>query len=161
MGVGMENGVITTPFIDYEKLNNFGGVALSKTEDGEKVPLIKLDDFLDVPSLRLIKIDVEGMERDVIIGAAQLISKYKPAIYLENDRKAKSKELIELLWSLGYTLYWHLPRLFSENNFYGVAENNIGSFVSVNMMCIHESSNQHIQGFEKVVESSYHPFAVK
>ena len=33
-----------------------------------KVPVIRLDDFLYLSSIKLIKIDVEGMEFDVILG---------------------------------------------------------------------------------------------
>ncbi len=57
------------------------------------------------------------MEIGVIRGAKELIKKFKPIIYVENDRQQHSKNLIELLWSLDYKMYWHLPRLYNENNY--------------------------------------------
>jgi hypothetical protein len=87
--------------------------------------------------------------------------KHKPIIYIENDRIEKSKELIEYLWSLGYELYWHLPRLFNPNNFFNNKENKIGNFVSVNMLCIEKTTQTTVNNFVKITDSSYHPMAKK
>ena len=49
----------------------------------------------------LIKIDVEGMEGRVIDGALKTISRFKPLLYVENDRADKSVALIEQIMGLG------------------------------------------------------------
>ena len=53
------------------------------------------------PRLDLIKIDVEGMEADVLRGAGGLIRRHKPVIYAENDKPEKSPELVRLIRSHG------------------------------------------------------------
>lgn len=83
-----------------------------------------------------IKIDVEGMEGDVLAGAVETINRFRPALYVENDRKEKSTELIERLLGLDYRLYWHLPPLFNRKNFAGHEEDVFGQIVSVNMLCL-------------------------
>ena len=117
--------------------------------------------MIKLEHLELLKIDVEGMEASVIKGASVLIDTHKPIIYCENDRQNKSKELIELLWSLDYKCYWHLPNLFNKDNFNGVKENIFNNLVSVNMLCIHNNAKVKVDGFKEVLESSFHPMEWK
>ena len=107
--------------------------------------------------LKLLKIDVEGMEILVIKGAKELIDKFRPIIYIENDRQEHSKELIELLWSLDYKMYWHLPKLYNKSNFFCQEENIFGNIVSVNMFCIHKDLDIKVIDMVEVLDSSFHP----
>lgn len=97
------------------------------------------------------------MEISVIKGASELIKKFRPIIYVENDRQEHSKELIELLWSLNYKMYWHLPRLYNKNNFFNEEENIFGNIVSVNMLCLHKDSLVEIVEMDEITDSKYHP----
>lgn len=81
------------------------------------VQVLPLDSLFSDAPVQFIKIDVEGAEADVIRGAQQIIAKNSPILYVENDRVAKSQELLELLFSLDYKCYWHLARFYSEDNF--------------------------------------------
>ena len=99
LGVGAENGTLQLPDIDYSRKHNSGGVSLeafahpaSDPHPKYRVTVVRLDDFYDQPRLDFIKIDVEGMEVDVLRGAAALIRRHKPVIYAENDRPEKSPE---------------------------------------------------------------------
>jgi FkbM family methyltransferase len=57
--------------------------AVSFKEDAcGSVPLVPLDALVDVP-VDLIKIDVEGMEMATLAGAAGLIAKHRPALFIE------------------------------------------------------------------------------
>ena len=68
---------------DHLKLHNFNvNVAKMKFEK-IKIKQKKLDFFKLKPTL--IKIDVEGYENKVLLGAMKTIKKYKPAIYVENN----------------------------------------------------------------------------
>jgi FkbM family methyltransferase len=164
-GVGDENTTAKIEAIDYSEIGNFGGVSLKKessqNKEMESIQVVRLDDFLHPNSIRLLKIDVEGMEINVLRGASNLIKKHKPIIYIENDRLEKSKELIEYLWSLDYELYWHLPHLFNPNNFFAKKENLLGNFVSVNMLCIEKTAKTKVEKFVKVEDSSFHPMNKK
>lgn len=158
MAASSEEGFITIPDLDFSKSNNFGGVSLTNIKRGTTVQKIKLDSFLNsINRLKLLKIDVEGMESDVISGSTQLINKFKPIIYIENDRVENSEKLIDLIKSLDYKLYWHLPKLFNEDNFYKDKENIFNNIVSVNMLCVPKDSNIKIEKMQEIVDSKFHP----
>ncbi len=157
-GASSENGHVLIPDLPADAPENFGGIAIDKFDEGHKVPLVKLDDFLTLNRLKLLKIDVEGMESQAIMGASNLINTFKPAIYIENDRRENSKELIELIWSLDYDAYWHLPSLYNPNNFADVKEDLFPGIISVNMLCFHKNSGVELQNFHKVSDSNEHPF---
>ena len=156
--VSNENGTILIPECDFTKTNNFGGINIENTKRGTLVHKQKLDNFINkINSLKFLKIDVEGMEIGVINGAIELIKKFKPIIYVENDRVEYSKNLIELLWSLDYKLYWHLPKLYNENNYFKDKENIFPNLVSVNMFCVHKDTNVEVSDKLEILDSIFHP----
>jgi FkbM family methyltransferase len=147
--VGREAGTLTVPTGDYEAALNFGGVALSKGGPGETVPVMTLDS-LSLPSVRLLKIDVEGMEGEVLSGARGLIAQHRPILYVENDRRERSAELIGLIDALGYDAWWHLPRLYNPKNFNNQSENVFGGIISINLLCTPKEAGLSIVDFRKV-----------
>ena len=156
--VGEENGSLYIPFLDYNKTNNYGGISLDSVKKGIKVKKEKLDNYLTmINKLKFIKIDVEGMEIDVLKGAKDIISKFKPIMYIENDRIEKSSELIELLFSYGYKLYWHLPKLYNDNNFAYNKEDIFNNLISVNMLCIHKTNKTNVELMVEITDSNIHP----
>jgi FkbM family methyltransferase len=139
--IGHASGRIWFPRTDYDALGNFGGIALSRnqTADSTAVEMVSLDERCgDVPCA-LLKIDVEGMEEDVIRGATKLIHKNQPIIYAENDRVEKSKSLISTLRALGYRLWWHIPPLYNPTNFFNNKENIFDNLASYNMVCARQA----------------------
>ncbi|MBT6118582.1 MAG: FkbM family methyltransferase [Rhodospirillaceae bacterium] len=136
---GQTGGSARVPRLDYRAENNFGGIPLapanSTDETSEGVPAMRIDD-VQVPRCDLIKIDVEGMEQEVVAGAERIIRKYRPMLYVENDRRDRAEALVGALRSLDYRLFWHLPRLYNPENFFGEGENVFGRIVSVNMLCV-------------------------
>lgn len=155
--LGEQEKILYIPNINYEKHMNFGGFNIDQFKEGEPVKQIKLDNFVtELKNLKLIKIDVEGMECGVIKGSKEVIEKFKPILYVENDRRENSKDLIELIQSLDYRLYWHLPKLYNKNNFFNNKTNLFGNLLSINMLCIHKSSNIHIKDMLEIVDSNFH-----
>jgi len=158
--IGRKEGFIKIPDLDYSKQNNYGGISIGNTSKGTLVKQDILNNLTNkISKLKLIKIDVEGMELDVLKGADNLIQTYKPFIYIENDRREKSKELIELIKFYGYKLYWHLPALYNPNNYKQDKENVFKNLLSVNMICIHKSSNVMMKDLKEITDSSYHPMS--
>ncbi|XPV69997.1 MAG: FkbM family methyltransferase [Halarcobacter sp.] len=158
MALSNEEGTALIAPIDYTKLGNFGGISIENSRKGESVQQKTLDDFIEqVDNLKLIKVDVEGMEEKVLKGAKKIIKKYKPFLYVENDRQEKSQSLIEYIKSLDYELYWHMPKLYNPNNFYKSSENIFGNIVSVNMICIHKSLKVNVEKMIKIEDSKFHP----
>ncbi len=131
--VGASPAAIKVPVVNYGALNNFGGLAIGG-DAGEDAAVITLDS-LNLPAARLIKIDVEGMEIDVLRGAKATIERCRPLLYLENDRIERSSALVRQIMDLGYRLWWHLTPLFNADNFLRNPNNVLGRTVSFNMLC--------------------------
>lgn len=133
---GDETGSVTVPDLSPDARMNFGGVSLEKVSAGDVAPMIRVDQ-LDMPELRLLKIDVEGMELSVLQGARNAIERHRPTIYVENDREEKSERLLEhLMGALGYECWWHFPPLFRMENYRQNFRNVFPGIVSVNMLCL-------------------------
>jgi FkbM family methyltransferase len=149
VALGRAAGSITVPHVNYATTGNFGGLSLGSWSKGEPVPMSTVD-ALNLPACHLIKLDVEGMEREVLAGAEQTLQRFRPVLYVENDREANSAALIQQLMDWDYRLYWHLPPMFSPANFFGESQNVFPNIVSVNMLGLHKSVNQNIQGLREI-----------
>jgi FkbM family methyltransferase len=148
--VGAAAGTLLVPVLDSTLPNNFGGLGLGAHTVGEPVPVVTLDS-VSLTRCDFLKIDAEGMEKDVLDGAVATIARYRPLLYVENDRQDKSAELIRTIRALGYAMYWHRPYLFNANNFAGNPENIFGNIASINMLCVPtDSANFTISGFPPV-----------
>jgi len=147
--VGAESGEILVPLLDYGAENNFGGLGLGQCTQGERVPVTTVDG-LKLQACHLIKVDVEGMEQSVLEGAGETISRFRPFLYVENDREEHSASLIEHMLNLDYRLFWHLPPLFRPGNFFEQPNNVFGNIVSVNMLAVPASSHVKIKGLKPV-----------
>lgn len=157
VAVASEDSFVLIPDIAYDAMGNFGAVEVGNFEQGHKVPTVRLDAFLDLPRLKFMKVDVEGMECAVIEGARETLQRHKPILYVENDRLEKSRQLIELIGSCGYRLYWHVPPLFNPENFAGSGDNIYPGIASFNMLCVHRSSTLNIDGFDEITDPDAHP----
>lgn len=151
--LGETKGQVTIPIIDYQRENNFGGLPIGDMQSqnlaGEVVPQIAIDS-LELPRCEFLKVDVEGMELAALKGARQTIERFRPILYVENDRRDRSPPLIEFLLSLGYRLFWHKPRLFDPANFYQNAHNDFAKTASHNMLGIHASVATEISGLTEI-----------
>jgi len=156
--LGDEPGTIVVPAMDYAQVNNFGGLSLGGSATGESVPVLTLDG-LDLPACRLVKIDVEGMELNVLKGAVKTIERLQPMLYVENDRVEKSAELMRFIEGLGYEIYWHLPPLYNPRNFYQNPQNLYPGIASFNLLCVSRDLGITITGFQKTSSKEPHPLA--
>lgn len=133
--VGAVDGTLRVPLLDPNAPHNYGGLSLLDSGLGEPVTLLTIDS-MDLLDCQFIKIDIEGMETEALRGAAATIQRFRPFLYVENDRLARSAELIGLIQQYGYRLYWHMPPLYRANNFRADTENIFGDTVSINMIGI-------------------------
>ncbi len=141
--LGRQSGTIRVPTPDYARGGNFGGVSLESQAGEEEVPLLTIDQ-LNLSVCHLIKVDVEGMEGDVLAGADETLRRLRPMLYLENDREARSPALIKQVMDLDYRLYWHLPPLFRPDNFFGETKNLFPNIISANMLAIPRETSQNV-----------------
>jgi FkbM family methyltransferase len=147
--LGAQPGEIAVPWLPPDTPTNFGGLSLRLEVGGERVPLRRIDD-LALPACHLIKLDVEGMELDALLGASETVHRYRPHLYVENDREELAAALIELLQSWNYDLYWHVLPLFSADNFAGDRENIFGRICSFNMICCAAERRVSVPGTRKI-----------
>lgn len=134
--LGAAQGELRAPAIDFSRPGNFGGVSLAADDagqPGDPVAVLPLDAFA-LQRIDLLKVDAEGMENEVFVGAAETIRRCRPVLYVENDREPRSAELIGRLQGLGYRLWWHLPPLYSPDNFRANADNVFPRILSINML---------------------------
>ena len=137
--IGTGAGTVFVPQLDPTVEANFGGLSLGGWDSGEAVPVAWLDS-MRFPRLDFVKADVEGMEEQVLAGAAETIAHYRPILYLEDDRQEKSESLHNRIKSFGYRIYRHVPPLFNPDNFAGNPENVFPGIVSGNLLCVPEES---------------------
>jgi FkbM family methyltransferase len=84
-GVGMQAGRVQVPRMDYGSAQDFGMLSLVDVDPAapcEEVALVAIDG-LRLPRLDFLKIDVEGMEIEVIEGAAGAIREHRPWCWVE------------------------------------------------------------------------------
>jgi FkbM family methyltransferase len=162
--VGAVAGVLPVPMLDYSHAANYGGLPLGPEADWankenvpvEEVPVVTLDS-VRLLRCRLLKIDVEGMEADVLAGAKETIARCRPLLYVENDRAEKAEKLVAAMKELGYVLHWHTPPLFLPDNHAKNAENVFGNILSFNVFGVPaEWGDMQLNGFTPVTEA-VHP----
>jgi FkbM family methyltransferase len=112
--VGARTGEASLPCLDYRSPASFGSVELNRAiqsdasqqaENGrhENVPMTSID-ALGLAQVTLLKIDVEGMEAEVLAGGRSTISRDMPLMYVEFLKSDKAG-LAATLNGLGYRLF--------------------------------------------------------
>jgi len=100
VGVGLENS--KAKFKDRNE-SNLGAQSLNVCESPDAdIEIVKLDDQGITDRVSLIKIDVEGMELDVLRGASSLIHKDKPLLVVESVNLDEYSKLISFMSNHGY-----------------------------------------------------------
>jgi len=138
VAAGRAPGRLALPDVDYTAAGNFGGVSLGARAEGSTAATVEVMtlDSLGLDRCQLIKIDVEGMELDVLDGANALVAAARPLIYLENNDTTKSPALISWMLARGYHLFWHLSRFFNPRNFFQNPDNVFGEIGDLNMIAV-------------------------
>jgi FkbM family methyltransferase len=117
--VGANEGFLDIPEPNYCKPASFGSFALQQTLGTEdigqtidyghptsQVRTIKIDDLSPHRRVDLIKLDIEGMEMQALAGAARVLHRDRPLLFIEvlkTDRNA----LEQFLEPFGYKLFCH------------------------------------------------------
>jgi FkbM family methyltransferase len=117
VAVASEQGVIGMPLPDYLEPGSFGSLELRQSEhnlgmgqaiDYSEENLVDVTavtiDSLSLERLDLMKVDVEGMEMDVLEGARGTIDSLHPILVIE-ELKTERASLKDYLDSFGYTTF--------------------------------------------------------
>ena len=101
---------------NYEEMYKLGASTIHKKNElnnndyiSKEVKRNKLDNLLENKKIGFIKIDVEGHEKNVIIGASKIIKKNKPVLLVEIEEKHtqdKVVNIINFVNTFGYKPYF-------------------------------------------------------
>lgn len=84
---------------------------LVSTNEFSLTKSVRLDEF-DFPRIDLIKIDVQGWEKKVLLGCSNLLKKYKPVLIVEFEEphlektNTSSRELFEFIRANNYYIFF-------------------------------------------------------
>jgi len=159
--VGSRNGTLEVACTDYETPWNYGSFSVDRGFDTEGAfPGRKWTEQVDMAALdttpatalldgvALLKIDVEGLEIEVLEGARGLIEETQPALFIENNKEERGDALIAAVRELGYECYWYCAERYAPDN-YNKVERKIPG-VDINMACFPRSADVEALGLMKV-----------
>lgn len=110
--IGDTSGSLNIPSVEYRQSGSFGSVEMKRVTDEwmgqnpdysktKAVSMYALDNLDQLGRIDFLKIDVEGMESEVLDGALKIMQRDKPTILVEHIKSNKS-ELGTRLVSAGY-----------------------------------------------------------
>lgn len=118
---------------------------MKTTGQTEKVDLCTIDSF-DFERVDMIKVDVEGMEFEVLKGAEKTIDKFKPYLFLESYKHEGDlvrPQILKFLESHGYEYEDCDIPFFNSNNANQEARNIFATTgLSENIFAIHKSKKE-------------------
>lgn len=132
-GVGAKNEKLTLSFPDDETWNGTFSITqkekIGNSDDLSQVEVdvIKLGDFCNEKNIipDLIKIDTEGFEANVVIGAKEILRENAIDVVFESIERASRKELYNLFDELNYRLFdISSGSKLSQENFLSTSETN-------------------------------------
>ncbi|MGE3712444.1 MAG: FkbM family methyltransferase, partial [Hyphomicrobiaceae bacterium] len=81
--------------------HNLGTAGISAVESGD-IDVMPLDELAIDGEIGLLKIDVEGMEADVLAGARELLRRHKPVLAIEARQPEEYLRIVREIAPLGY-----------------------------------------------------------
>jgi FkbM family methyltransferase len=147
MAAGEEASQIVVPILSPSVENNFAALGLRDQvwESGDAVPVNTVDSF-ELRHCRLLVIDTEGMEIEVLRGAEATLATCAPIVHVANHRRDKSAALIAHLQDRGYQLFWDVEPVWRAANFAGNDKNHFAGTVSVGMLGLPPGDSTRVEG---------------
>ena len=147
MAAGEEQGQIVVPILSPNVENNFAALGLKDQEwdGGDAVPVNTVDSF-ELRHCRLLVIDVEGMEVEVLRGAEATLATCAPIVHVGNHRRDRSAALVAHLQDRGYQLYWDIEPVWRAGNFARNDTNHFAETVTVGMLGLPPGDPTRIEG---------------
>ncbi|MFB2897602.1 FkbM family methyltransferase [Aerosakkonemataceae cyanobacterium BLCC-F50] len=104
---------LTKSQLFYHEDQNYRGNGSLHISYGVPVEIISLDEWVlqeNISQIDVIKIDVEGMEYDVLLGGKATLERFRPLIYFETielfygEKQHNIRDIYEFLGNLGYKI---------------------------------------------------------
>tara|TARA_B100001093_G_C26314101_1_gene794805 strand:+ start:72 stop:611 length:540 start_codon:yes stop_codon:yes gene_type:complete len=103
LGNKKEELVLTIPDNGYNN-NKHGSIVRHQSGIRQYSVSVKTLDGFEFKEVDLIKIDVEGMELQVLEGSMQTLMKWRPVVLFENKRSRYNKKLVDFFNEISYTI---------------------------------------------------------
>lgn len=100
VAAGQETGAGT---VEVNDPTNTGKARVRQAADGE-TRVVRLDDLLADRPVAVLKVDVEGMELEVLKGATRILSDYRPVLYVEAGTQLEFGAVQGFLADRGYAM---------------------------------------------------------
>ena len=135
--LGAERSVRYAPPTDYAAHVNVGAVSLlsDAEESSHPVDVVTLDSF-ELDAVRLIKIDVEGMECDVLRGAVRTLRRCRPVVSVECNSAEAGAAVLTLLADAEYTFSINRTAAFNPANHRANPMNRFGATTESSILCL-------------------------
>lgn len=130
--LGHKSGTLTMRAVEEEKIHAPGWPSTGPEFEVRGATI----DGLGLNSCALIKIDVDGPEHEILLGAERTIDRCRPLLYVEYDKPAEYPEMLPWIAAKGYRLYRHAAPLFNPSNFRNNPVNVFGSIVSLMVLAV-------------------------
>jgi len=118
VGTVPETGMVPVPQPDYCVAGGYGSLEIyagAENADLGQVPLVDAMTpafKLDNPSLSrcdVLKLDIEGMELEVLAASDRILTSLRPVIWVETNKRGQERAIHELLEAKGYAIRQHGP----------------------------------------------------
>lgn len=108
VAAGAAVAVADFPAVELGSAGNFGSIGFSHPFPARRAVDVRPLDDIAPDDTRLIKVDVEGYEAEVLRGAPRLLASARPIWLLETHRSAaeRTRALADILSAHGYRLFW-------------------------------------------------------
>lgn len=148
-GLGLKEQIFALADIDYSSTGNFGGVGLItdnssftkiKSRRKHQIKVVKLDKFLHLRKCNFLKLDAENMDYDVLRGGKKFLEKYRPTLWVENQKKYPN-QINKFLLENDYKPYWVSTMFYNPDNFFINDNNYYKNIATFNILAIPNEKN--------------------
>jgi len=125
-----------------------------------------IDDIVNLNNLKLIKMDVETMEYEILVTMKDIIIKFKPIIFVEYSPETFENMCI-FLNNLGYKIFWFNTafeqyEMFKCINNKQLYSSNKLNIADVNIVCFHNSYDAYIPTYlEEITDFKFNNHILK
>lgn len=144
--------------IDLGETHNFGALSLTATREtaveGQYEILVEKLDSMDIPPVDFIKLDVEGMESQVLAGAQVIIARDRPVIFAECNTLEGGRHLLDFASLGGYRAFGCLSGAYHADNFNKVEKNIFGYAQELGLVLL---PGERIEAFQDVLAQTWLP----
>lgn len=126
----------------YYKTQNFGSsflVNLDLTQDVDSVQVKPLD-YFNLNKIDFIKVDIEGMEAEFLVGGAETIRECKPVMLLEINSVNSAVRILEWAVSTQYIVVGAVFSAYNLYNFNNSLVNIFGDAKECGLLLIHKEN---------------------